>query len=202
MNIFYLILIAGLVMGVFAVIIAMIVERVATRRKNIQGTHNIPKSQAIVPRLNPGALIARWGSNAPTHHSLDTVVMRPTIGVKAFVIGMVLLMLFIMSGEAGAVFRNDIITVTFVVATVVCVLLFLSLYEVRYDSESITVPDVFFQSKTYRWDSFIAINQSDDVTYTLFFEDGKVRVRKFLVGMPTFLTFVTEVRDMNSRALY
>ncbi|MGB3246979.1 MAG: hypothetical protein WBB25_20795 [Sulfitobacter sp.] len=80
------------------------------------------------------------------------------------------------------------------------VALFLSLYEGRYDDEGVTAPGWLFRQKSHRWSDLISIKQSDDITYSLKFDDGTLRIRKFLAGMPTFRTFVTEVREINRRA--
>lgn len=198
MNAIYVMLVFGCTVGLFAVAVAYIIDRIGRRRQSAAGDLHIPKAHGI-PALNPGALMARIGADAPAHQSLGTVTMRPTIGIKAFGIGIIGLMLYIMSGEHGATFRQDPLSLAIVGCTVFYVVVFLMRYEVIYDNEGVTIPGLLFGHKTHEWADLISIKQTDEVTYTLRFDTGTAKVRKFLVGMPTFLTFVAEVRELNKR---
>lgn len=77
--------------------------------------------------------------------------------------------------------------------------LFISGYEARYDADGITAPNWLFQDRHFPWEEFISIKDDGHHLYYLRFESGRLAMQKHLVGMPTFLTFVSEVREMNKR---
>lgn len=198
MNLMIIILMFGVAVGCLAIAAAMAHAHFAAKHEKSIGNDHIPKSYGTF-ELNPGALMSRWGAHAPAHQSLDKVMMRPTWGIKAFGALICGLLIHVMTGENGEIFRTDTLSVLMTLGCIIYYVAFLMLYEVRYDAETLTSPGMFLIPKTHDWADFISIKQTDQVTYTLLFTSGKIKVRKFLVGMPTFLTFVTDVRALNKR---
>lgn len=198
MTFFIILGLIGAAFGCLAIAVFIAVNHFGERHQARMGSTAIPKAYGGL-QINPGALISRIGSGAPAHYSLDTVIMRPTIGIKAFGALMFVAIVSLFLGESGNVFRADLLSLLLAGGCVIYYVTFLLFYEVRYNAQNLTAPGWFFRPATHKWEDLISIKQTDMVTYVLLFETGKVRVRKFLVGMPTFLTFVTDVRALNKR---
>ena len=199
MNSIYLVFGFGMFASVLAIIAFVMIDKAAERRRRIART-NIAKDYLSTPEINPGLLMAKLGAKQPVQRSLDTMILRPTWGIKLFGLIMAALLIQVMMGSSGAAYREDLITWIIVGGVLVYFGAFLSMYEVRYDSDGVTAPGMFFQAKYHAWSKLIAIERVDNVHYKLIFADGTLKIKKFLVGMPTFLTFASDISLMNRRA--
>jgi len=199
MNLIYLILGIGLTASVLAIVAFIIVDKIVDRRRRDTGIR-IANDYISTPEINPGLMMSKLGGKQSAQRSLDTMILRPTWGIRLFGWAMVALVIMIMSGPSGAPFREDLTSWILVAGILTYLGAFLSAYEVRYDSDGITAPGMFFRPKHHPWSEFISIEKADNVHYKLVFEGGTLKIKKFLVGMPTLLTFVTDIRDMNQRS--
>ncbi|MGJ5617822.1 hypothetical protein [Sulfitobacter sp. MF3-043] len=77
--------------------------------------------------------------------------------------------------------------------------MYISAYEARYHDRGITAPNWMFQQKHFSWEDFITIRDNGHYNDVLKFVDGKMSLQKHLVGIHTFLTFVSDLEDMNVR---
>ena len=177
----------------------MVVDKIMTHRRLNTPSSRITKRFSSPIEINPGLILSRLGAKEPARRSLDMMIMRPTWGVKLFSFVIAVLLITTMMGPAGAAFRADLIIWALVGGVLLYLVVFLSVYEVRYDWEGVTAPNTFFRPKFHPWSDFISIEQTDNVHYKLKFVGGTLKIKKFLVGMPTFLTFVTDIREMRKR---
>lgn len=150
----------------------------------------------------PGKLsLAAVGLNAEPEMSLNTVVMRPTLGLRIFSLGFgaaVMLMTWgPFSGQGGL----DPVSALMITVVVFYATVMIANYEARYDDEGLTAPDYFFRDRTYDWTDYQGISADGQFVYRMRFGNEKpVFMQKYLVGMPTFLRFLKDVEAMNQRA--
>lgn len=199
MTFLYLILGIGLTCSALAITIFVLAERHASRKRDGLPDGHIPRNYIAPLQINPGLILSRLGAQKPAERSLDTMVLRPTWGIKLFALLILALVAVTMMGPTGEMYRQDLWIWLIVFFGLGYFLVLLMVYEVRYDSEGITAPNAFFRQVYHPWSKFITAEQSDAVHYTLLFEDGSLRIKKFLVGMPSFLVFVGQLREMNRR---
>jgi hypothetical protein len=199
MYVLYLIIGIGLFVSLLVVAGFMLFEKVARRGRTSSSDAKIPDRSKVEPHLNPGLLMSKLGGEHAAERSLDTMILRPTWGIKLFGFVIAALLITTMMGSAGALYREDLVIWSLVLSVLIYLGLFLAKYEVRFDSDTITAPGIFFFAKTHPWSEFISIEKVDNVHYKLKFERGTLKIKKFLVGMPTLLTFATDVREMNKR---
>ncbi|MGJ8617949.1 MAG: hypothetical protein ACSHWS_14000 [Sulfitobacter sp.] len=199
MNVLYLILGIGMTASALVIAAFIIVDKIVQRGRRATDIR-IANDYISTPEINPGLMMSKLGSKQSAQRSLDTMILRPTWGIKLFGWVMAVLVIMAMSGPSGAPFREDLLSWAVVGSILIYLGAFLSIYEVRYDSDGITAPGMFFRPKYHPWSEFISVEKADNVHYKLVFEGGTLKIKKFLVGMPTLLTFVADIRDMNQRA--
>ena len=145
--------------------------------------------------------VAALGLQAEPQMTLNTVVMRPTLGLRIFSLGFGAgLMLLIWGPFAGFdgldAFSKLALTLLTFYATVM-----IAHYEARYDDEGLTAPDLFFREKTYAWADFEGIKAQGTFVYRMRFGGQRpLHLQKYLVGMPTFLRFLKDVETVQQRA--
>ncbi len=201
MNLIYLVVGFGVAMGLIAICAVVLFQRLANRAGMNHKAPFIPKSPmaGVGSFAGPGAALSRLGQNGRAHRTLGTIVMRPTLVGKIFNVFLVGLMMFFMFGPGGETYRSEPFIVLIVVSATLFVGLHVSLYEVSYDAEGVTAPTWYYQRRTHKWEDFMSIHDDGHHLYKLRFETGTITVNKYLVGMPTFLTFVSELREMTKR---
>ncbi|MEM7519800.1 MAG: hypothetical protein AAF307_02080 [Pseudomonadota bacterium] len=69
----------------------------------------------------------------------------------------------------------------------------------RYDSERLTAPTFLFVTRHYLWSEFEDIAEEDNLMFKLHFAGNKMTLQKYLVGMPVFLTFVSDLKALNRK---
>lgn len=193
-QVIYLIAAIGFGAGLIAVLIALAFQRAARNRR-------LPRVPAGFAGLTdgPAGLISQVGQRGRVHRSLDQVVMRPTVGARLWNLSVLAALWWVMLGENGAQFRSDPILVALALCVTVAVTLFLVSYEVRYDGEGVTAPKWLVHGQTHRWEDLISVSDAGHHIYKLRFETGTANINKYLVGMPTFITFISDIRDLIRR---
>ncbi len=196
MSLIYLILVIGMTASVLTIAVFIVADRILERRRRGSFDARIGKNYLSPPAVNPGLLLSKLGSKQSAQRSLDTMILRPTWGIKLFGLIISALLISVMMGPSGAVYRDDLITWGLVASVLGYFGVFLSFYEVRYDSEGITAPNMLFRPKFHPWSEFVSVHRADNIHYKLIFEGGTLEIKKFLVGIPTLLTFVTDIQEM------
>ncbi|NNK16283.1 MAG: hypothetical protein HKP51_05210, partial [Sulfitobacter sp.] len=144
--------------------------------------------------------IAQLGLNEPAQMSLNTVIMRPTKGLRFLSLGFSVFALWMIWGPIAS--SNSHVPLLAIGASVLIsyMALFIANYEARYNDEGLTAPDWFFIERRYDWEDFRSLNEDGNLLYKLEFAGKrKVHLQKYLVGMPTFLTFIEDVKALNRK---
>jgi len=204
MSIFYLIVAFGVASGGLAILVVVAFDALRKRRGDRNAGAVIPKTilggLGLGGLVGPGSLIARAGQDKPARMTLNTAVMTPTAGLRWISLGGAAIILIVMWNPLMLAHYGDELTLHLLVTGVLVYnVMFISGYEARYDAEGITAPNWLFQDRHYTWEEFISIKDDGHYLYRLRFESGRMAMQKHLVGMPTFITFVAEVREMNKR---
>lgn len=189
MSFLILIIVVGL--GVALLVVAGMA--IYERRRRIVG-------DAGMPKLPGQHSIAQLGLNEPARMSLNTVIMRPTKGLRFLSLGFSAFSLWMIWGPIANSNSHDTLLAIGASTLISYVALFIANYEARYDDEGLTAPDWFFVERRFDWADFEGMGEDGNLLYKLYF-DGKrkVHLQKYLVGMPTFLTFVEDVKALNRR---
>lgn len=148
----------------------------------------------------PQHAIAAIGGNKSARMSLGTVIMTPTIGMRLVSVLSSALILFVLCGPARSNMSMGLWADLFVCGIFIYMTLYIASYEAKYDAEGLTAPNWFFQNKHYTWENLISIKDAGGHIYQLKFEGGTVSLQKHLVGIVTFLTFVSDIQEMRKRA--
>lgn len=202
MNLIHLIVGFGVAAGSLAVLVVILFERFRKRIGDKTGPI-VPKT--VVGGLGignidgPMAVLARRGQDAPTRMSLNAVIMTPTKGLRFISLASSALILLAIWHPVMGIYSEGLSLSLLLTAALAYAALYTAGYEAKYDSEGITAPNWLFMDKTHKWEDFISIKDDGHYLYTMRFSTGKIAIQKYLVGMPTFTTFVSEIREMNKR---
>lgn len=185
MDLFTLGTILGAGIAIFTLSTLTFFER---RRRDAKSFRSLVE-QRINPKGDP-----KQTNDLKSH----TVIMRPTNGFRiATVVVGALAMWF----TWGPYLRWDSfdVTIALIITVVVFYLIvFVSNYEARYDSEGVTVPNWFFRDKRYEWAHLINTKDNGNLRYKIrFLDHGTLRLQKYLVGMPAYLTFMSDMEATN-----
>jgi hypothetical protein len=199
MNVLTLIAIVGIGSTVLVLAGIIIFGRVQKRygRGGPTGISDALKMRTFAPSI---LRVARAGTNAAPQMSLGTVIMRPALGLRFVSIAPGALILFILWGPNQHITEYGMLLGGGLTAAVFYAAIYIANYEVRYDDEGVTAPDGFFRERHYPWIDLASVK--DNESYFLhmrFHEHGKLKMQKYLVGMPTFLTFLSDVETLNRK---
>ena len=201
MSLIQLIVAVGVAAGSLAVLIVILFERF---RKHIGDKTEPSVPKTVVGGLGignidgPMAVLARRGQDAPARMSLNAVIMTPTKGLRFISLGSSALILLAIWHPVIGIYSEGLSLCLLLTAGVAYGALYTAGYEAKYDSEGLTVPNWLFMDKTHKWEDFISIKDDGHYLYQLRFVTGKVAMQKYLVGMPTFTTFVADVKKLSA----
>ncbi len=147
------------------------------------------------------SMIARLGEGVAPRQSADALVMRTTVGLRLISLGLSgLFVWFMFSGvfaPQGLTPSVGIMPWLVVAGLGIGVLDILS-YELRVDRYGMVLTRCVVWRRTYDWGDLLGIDDDQHYQYVLAFaKGGRVKVLKHLVGMPGFLTVVTDVLVRN-----
>tara|TARA_R110000787_G_scaffold108590_5_gene216989 strand:- start:1755 stop:2372 length:618 start_codon:yes stop_codon:yes gene_type:complete len=204
MGFLTLIVLFGMSIGVLAILGVTLVTHI---RRRITRNSTLPDIKMTgVGWLGFGNLnsvssrIANIGVDNPARMTCGTVVMRPTPGLRMISLGTGAFVLFLLWGPAVFQPMPGSLGAIAITAIIFYAVLHISAYEARYDDAGITAPNWLFQQKQYAWDDFITIRDNQQYLYIMKFEGGrKLSLQKHLVGIRTFLTFVSDLEAINVR---
>ncbi len=145
-------------------------------------------------------MVARIGAGARARMSLNTTIMRPTIGVRGLSVGLSGLVLYLIWGNPGAYFPAGQGLSLGITAFLLYGVLRIVFYEVRYDDRTLSTTNWLFQTCEFEMNTLIALRDNGHHLYKLRFENGKtIEVQKYLVGMPDFLSYARFIMDLNAK---
>ncbi|MGL4235578.1 hypothetical protein [Tabrizicola sp.] len=191
------------VVGVIALRVYLFWRRLNRRRQDIE-RHN--DAGTIGPTgLVQGAVLpwhydqlAHVGTGGQAAVSLDQRVLKPSVGVKLFVLGLCAAMMYFVTQVTGQ--QGELQTVdpgTYgAIMNAICLfaalngVVYIFTFETRYDRDMLIVTRMMFVRREYRWKNLWRI--ADDGAYELhlFFEPGgKAKVLKHSVGIEEFKDF-------------
>lgn len=141
------------------------------------------------------------GLNKPAPTSLNTTILRPSILMRLFSVGMSVLVLGMMWTQYGEQFFqvSGLIKIG-VSALVLYAMLNMLTYEARYERQTLHIPNWAFQQREFNWKDLVSIKDNGHYLYVLRFSDGrKAELQKFLVGIPEFLSYAQDRINENTK---
>ena len=204
MILFQMIVAFGVAVGLLAILAVAAFDKMRKRMgdRDIDGAPpgTLTAGLGIGSLVGLAALLARPGQNAQARMSLDAVVMVPTKGLRFISLGCSALILWFLCGPGMAEFTTGLTLNLMLSAGLIYAVLFIAGYEAKYNADGISAPNWLFQTKHYPWEEFISIKDNGQYNYVLSFESGRLILQKYLVGMATFLTFVSDVKKLTKSA--
>ena len=206
----------ALVLGFIGLRIYLFVRRLSRRRAAIQrakaeGTFAPPSfldGQQLPAQYD---VLASVGTGRAAPVSIDERILRPAIGVRLFVSGLVAVIVgfVVMPGLAPSGFHEAMteipvppqITQLVLLAAGAWSLAYIFGFEARYNTDRLIVTRLF-KRREYRWKDLIWLK--DDGAYDLvltFEKGGKAKVLKHSVGVADFKTFA-EGQAKRNRSLH
>lgn len=144
--------------------------------------------------------VRQAGIEAAPELTLDKVIMRPARRLRVLSVAPGALILLFLWGPYGPLDAYGLPVTLLLTGLVFYAGVYIAAYEASYDDEGITAPDFLFRQHMYPWSSFEGVKDRQNFLVRMKFEGhGKLSLQKYLVGMPTFLTFLSDVEDMNRR---
>lgn len=187
MGLFTIGTVLGAGIAIFTLSMITFFERRSRDAKSFRGL--------VEQRKNP-----KGDPNKTNDLDAHTVIMRPATGFR---IVSVLIGAIVMWFTWGPMLRfdsYDFSLAMFLTVLVFYVIVFVANYEARYDCEGVTAPNWFFRDKRYEWAHLIKIKEDGNLLYKLRFMDhGTLRLQKYLVGMPAYLTFLSDIEARNRK---
>lgn len=143
----------------------------------------------FLPSLSLDAmLLARAGLKAEPKSSLDTWILRPTLGMRIISLGLgALAVILIWSvpelslGSTG----NAVVTGVALYSALV-----IGTYEARFDRDTVSAPNWLFQRREHAFRDLVEIRDDGHYLYKFRFSDGRtLEVQKYLVGIDKLLGY-------------
>lgn len=145
-------------------------------------------------------LIAGLGQGAQVRQTLNTIILRPTIGLRLISLGISAAMLYLIWMRPGEFMPATGVLPHGLTAVLIYAGLHTNFYEASYDDHILTAPNWFFQRHQYRWKHLDSIRDNGHYYYILHFADGrKLQLQKYLVGIKDFLTYARLQIEENNR---
>jgi len=140
-------------------------------------------------------------TGAATDLHAHTVIMRPATTLRIGILVLGALGMWYTWGPYVQSSNFDINLAMLVTTIIFYIIVFISNYEARYDSEGVTAPNWFFRDKRYEWAHIVNMKEDGNLLYKLRFMDhGSLRLQKHLVGMPAYLTFLSDIEATKTKA--
>jgi hypothetical protein len=131
----------------------------------------------------------------------NTVIMRPATALRIAILALGAFGMWYVWGPYVQSSFFDLNIAMIVTTIIFYIIVFISNYEARYDSEGVTAPNWFFRDKRYEWPHLVNFNEDGNLLYKLpFMDHGSLRLQKYLVGMPAYLTFLSDIEATKREA--
>jgi hypothetical protein len=192
------------VVGFIALRMYLFWRRIIRRRQEIE-RHKDAGTIGPVGMLQGQALpwhydqLARVGTGGAAPMTLDQRVLKPSIGVRLFVLGLCAAMIYyaaqMTTGEVNGFQIAEpgpygTVMIVFCVLAAVNGVIYIFTFETRYDRDMLIVTRMMFYRREYRWKNLWRIADDGAYELQLFFEPGgKAKVLKHSVGIAAFKDF-------------
>ncbi len=181
MALFILGIIFGAGLAIFSLSLLSVIERRARDAKSFR--------TLVEQRKNP------TGNPRKAHDlNANTVVMRPAVGFRILSLVMGAAVMWVTWGPYVRSEYFEFFVAMALTLSVFYFVVFVANYEARYDSEGVTAPNWLFRDKRYEWAHLMNTKDNGNLRYKLqFLDHGTLRLQKYLVGMPAYLTFLSDI---------
>ncbi len=134
-------------------------------------------------------LIAQIGNAGAGQETLDGRLLRPTPGLRLISIAFTLALLWLVWGNLGVFVPDDIFLTFPLTAFILYAAFYANLSYLRFDNDGFEIMNWRFQRQSGLWEDLIDVRDDGHYFYVFSFQrQGKMRVLKFLQGMPHFLS--------------
>lgn len=202
---------AALLLGLALGLAAWVEERRRVRRlKGRLGQTRVARLDRPLPA--PVSLLARLGEGRGARQSAGALVLVVTPGVRLLALGLTAVFLWLiwaspaaigpgsMGGPAGEMVPGGPLVKAGLTAFVLLGVLHQFLFEARVDRDRLVVETLLVWRREYLWRDLRGIDDAGGYEYRLDFGTSRMRLPKYLVGMPGFLEFLGEVLARNADA--
>lgn len=145
--------------------------------------------------LSSGAdTIAKIGTNAPAPTSLNTTILKPTMGARSLSLVLSVVMFVLLWTPLGNAYlpQGELLRII-ISAGVLYAAMNMIVYQASYDRQVLNIPNWAFQQREFNWKDLVSIKDNGHYLYVLRFSDGrKAELHKYLVGIPEFLSYAND----------
>jgi hypothetical protein len=150
--------------------------------------------------------IARLGEAQRPRETLGTTIMTTTSGLRMISLGLTLILLVVLwemgqspDMQAG---QPQIIGSQFITLAMTALLALgvidIFTYDLQVNRTEMVLRRYGFWTRRFQWDDLMGIDDDKNYQYVLAFsKGGRVKLLKYLVGMPDFLTLIAEILNRN-----
>ena len=197
-------IIGTLLWGIGPAIVATIIMMGLKLRNYLAGDHKDPSltvKKTTLARLDGGlpvdlSLIAEAGRKGEAPRTFQEHYLRPTIGLRAIMLGFPVLLYFILGTleEQSIGMEDDPLTLwasLLLFAIMVHNIIYFFTYELRYDDVRIIHRSWFYRSVALKWSELLTMRDDGMYLYILRSQNGKkAYVPKHLIGIEDFVRTV------------
>ncbi|MGB8811938.1 MAG: hypothetical protein WCC57_02025 [Paracoccaceae bacterium] len=189
---------------------AWIIATLAQRRRDTAFRGKMGQtlgSRLLRPLPSDLRVLATLGEGGRVQDTLGTITLRTTLGLRLIVILVSAALIYFLAkppgNDTGLSMPGDPFLVPPLVAYGIYAAIALSVlgiftYEVRTDHDILHTSKYLLLRHQYAWKDLISVQDTGQYEYVLTFRGGKkAKLMKYLVGMPRFLTFISEVIERN-----
>jgi hypothetical protein len=163
---------------------------------------------SYITRPLPGDIsaIARLGEGQRPRETLGTTIMTTTPGLRLISLGLTLVLLGVLWNmgqtadmQAGQPRTVESQWISFVMrGFLVMGLIDMFTYDLQVNRTEMVLTRYGFWTRRFQWDDLLGIDDDRNYQYVLAFsKGGRVKLLKYLVGMPGFLKVVADVLARN-----
>ena len=180
-------------------VLALFIVALLRLRRWLRGD-NRPSDQVArtrLGRLSGGlpldvSLIAASGTRAPAHDTLGELFLRPSWGLRLVTFGLPIVGFYLVQQTYARpgifVGTIDIVMLGIVITLMLYALLYVNIYELRYDRLRFAHRNWRFQYKEHNWKDLTDIREDGGYFFVLYvLPRGKVYVPKHLTGIEDFV---------------
>lgn len=185
--------IKALLLGLLALLARHMVRRAARRREGALAGRIAPTGLARItgPLPADAAALASWGAVRAAPVSIDTRIMRPTLGIRLLVLAVLGVMIWMYgTGQLAMGLPSDQANWMGLgaIGAAGWSVFWVWTYELRWNRDEIILSQAGLSRRVVWWRDVVAVRDDAAHFYVLGLrQGGSVRVLKWLVGMQEFL---------------
>lgn len=152
-------------------------------------------------------VLASLGESGKVQDTLGTITLRTTVGLRLVVLLVSAALVYFLvkppTNDLGLSMPGTPMLVPpyfeyFIYAAIAISVLGIFTYEVQTDFDTLRTSKYLILKNEYAWKDLQSVQDTGHYDYVLTFRGGKkAKLMKYLVGMPRFLTFISEVIERN-----